>query len=435
MRKDYDVVVVGGGPAGMMAAARAAECGAAVLLLEKNRQLGKKMLITGGGRCNLTNAADIPEMVDNIPGNGRFVYSSLHRFSGQQVRAFFGKLGIKTKVEDHGRIFPVNNRSGDVVGALERYLRQLGVRVRLETGAKGLVVENHRCQGVAAGEEVFTAGGVIVATGGLSYAHTGSTGEGHRLAEEAGHRITALFPAAVAITCSDGWIKGRAVQGLSLENVNLTLYNGKGKRLAAESGDVIFTHWGLSGPGALRVGRVVALEKQRDPAAVLQGKLDLFSERTARNLEEDLQQCISAAAKKSVKNLISSLLPERLVKVLLDLAEVAPETPAGEVIKARWNTLISLMKGLPLQVTGTRPLEEATVTGGGVSIKEINPRTMESTKIKKLYFAGEILDVDAHTGGFNMQVAFSTGYVAGEAAATALRETLDEVDSVGVNYD
>lgn len=435
MLNQYQVAVVGGGPAGMMAAAKAADCGAKVVLLEKNPRLGKKMLITGGGRCNLTNIAGIDEMVSNIPGNGRFVYSSLHRFSGEDLRAFFGKLGIQTKIEDQGRVFPVSNSAGEVVDALERYLRQQGVGIQLEIAVDNLLVENKRCRGLVAGGRVIKTMAVVVATGGLSFPGTGSTGEGHRMARRIGHQVTPFFPAAVAITCTDPWITGREVQGISLEKVRITVYNSGGKKLASEMGDVILTHWGFSGPGALRVGRAVALEKQREPGAPMKGELDLFTMHTTGELAEKLQELAESGSKKSLKNCLAALLPERLVKVLLELAYISPEIPVARLIKGQRDAMVSLMKAVPVTIQGTRPLAEATVTGGGIHVKEVYPKSMESKLIKGLFFAGEILDVDAHTGGFNMQVAFSTGYVAGEAAAALARETLDELDYGGVNYD
>ncbi|AEF94455.1 HI0933 family protein [Desulfotomaculum nigrificans CO-1-SRB] len=425
MGTNYDVVIVGGGPAGMMAAASAAAHGASVQLLEKNDQLGRKMLITGGGRCNLTNRADVAEMVANIPGNGKFVYSSLHRFSGQDLRNFFKRLGLATKVEDHGRVFPISDKAQDVVNALTKHLHQLGVRISLGTGVTSLMVENNHCRGVMVGETVIRAKAVVLATGGVSYPRTGSTGEGHKMAERVGHHVTKLFPAAVAITCTDPWIVQREVQGLSLANVNITVFNSRDKRLATETGDIIFTHWGLSGPGALRVGRAVALERQREPDAPIRGALDLFPTRSSEELARELGKLAQAAPKKSVKNLLIMLVPERLVKVLLELAGMPPETPGGPLNKTQLAKLADLLKALPVHIKGTRPIEEATVTGGGVNIKEIDPRTMGSKLIRGLFFAGEILDVDAHTGGFNMQVAFSTGYVAGEAAALFVKETLD----------
>ncbi|SHG99062.1 NAD(P)/FAD-dependent oxidoreductase [Desulforamulus hydrothermalis] len=424
--QENGVIVIGGGPAGMMAAARAAALGVQVCLLEKNDCLGKKMLITGGGRCNLTNDTDIQTVIANIPGNGKFVYSALHRFTPQDLRHFLLKLGVPTKVEDQGRVFPVSDRAGQVVQALEQYLRQQGVTVRYKSQVDGLLVKDRRCLGVQAGSHTFRAGAVVLATGGMSYPHTGSTGEGYAMARRWGHNITELFPAAVAVTCNDAWITERQVQGVSLSGVKIVLYNSGGKVMAAEQGDVIFTHWGLSGPAALRLGRAVALAQQRQPGVMLKGEMDILPDQSPDLLAKRLLQRVQEGDRRSLKNLLADWLPERLARVLVKLADISPDATWGQVDKGACQRLLALVKKLPLQITGTRPLAEATVTGGGINIKEIDPRTMGSRLIKGLFLAGEVLDVDAHTGGYNMQVAFSTGYVAGESAAACCKETLDE---------
>lgn len=412
----YDVIVVGGGPAGMLAAAQAATAGARVLLLEKNDQVGKKMLITGGGRCNVTNQCEVSELIANIPGNGRFLYSALRQFSPQDLRGLLQKLGVATKVEDRGRVFPRSDKAADVVEALVKYLRQVGVTIRYQTSVEGVLSEEGHCRGVQIGDEVIPAQAVVIATGGLSYTRTGSNGDGYRMAKKVGHQVTKLYPAAVSITSDEPWILEREVQGLALSDVRLAIYNLQGKVLASERGDIIFAHWGLSGPGTLRVGRTVALEKQKNQAE-LQGRVDLFPDQTPEELEQRLLGDLPPGSKRSAKNLLTPLVPERLAKLLLLLAEIPAEKPQAQVSKGSWQRLLGLLKALPLRITGTRPLEEATVTAGGVHLKEINPKTMESKLMKGLFFAGEVLDVDAHTGGFNMQVAFSTGYVAGEGAA------------------
>ena len=421
MTKDYDVIIIGGGPAGMMAAARASELGAKVLLLEKNDALGKKMLITGGGRCNLTNDANLEETIANIPGNGKFVYSALHQFSGQDLRSLLEKLGLRTKVEEKGRVFPVSDQAADVVNTLVKYLQRQGVTLCYQTSVDSLQIENGNCQGVWVGDQLLPAKAVVMATGGLSYPKTGSTGEGHKMVKTAGHTITPLFPSAVAITCNDLWIVQREVQGVSLPRVTITLYRENGKVLASEAGDIIITHWGLSGPGALRLGRVVALACAKGQGP-LRGEIDLFPGHTWQSLEEVIKGKAATGSKRTLKNILSTILPERLCKVLITLAHLNSECPFEKLTRPSLESLVLLMKALPIRITGTRPLVEATVTAGGVHIKEINPRTMASKLIQRLFFAGEIIDVDAHTGGFNMQVAFSTGYVAGEAAASLAKE-------------
>ncbi|WP_052307675.1 aminoacetone oxidase family FAD-binding enzyme [Desulforamulus hydrothermalis] len=336
------------------------------------------------------------------------------------------KLGVPTKVEDQGRVFPVSDRAGQVVQALEQYLRQQGVTVRYKSQVDGLLVKDRRCLGVQAGSHTFRAGAVVLATGGMSYPHTGSTGEGYAMARRWGHNITELFPAAVAVTCNDAWITERQVQGVSLSGVKIVLYNSGGKVMAAEQGDVIFTHWGLSGPAALRLGRAVALAQQRQPGVMLKGEMDILPDQSPDLLAKRLLQRVQEGDRRSLKNLLADWLPERLARVLVKLADISPDATWGQVDKGACQRLLALVKKLPLQITGTRPLAEATVTGGGINIKEIDPRTMGSRLIKGLFLAGEVLDVDAHTGGYNMQVAFSTGYVAGESAAACCKETLDE---------
>lgn len=418
----FEVIVVGGGPAGIMAAVRAAAAGVKVILLDKNESLGRKMLITGGGRCNVTNQCDINETISNIPGNGRFLFSALHQFSSTDVRNFLKQLGVTTKVEDKGRVFPSSDRAADVVNALTKHLQQLGVSIRNQTKVDELLIQDGRCIGVRVGQQKLLAKAVVVATGGLSYPKTGSTGDGYKMAEQVGHRVTPLFPAAVSVTCKDPWIVNREVQGLSLAEVRLSVYSQQGKILASEIGDVIFTHWGLSGPGTLRIGRTVALQKQRNKNIELKGELDLFPLRNQEEVEKELLEIESSSSKRAVKNVLAELLPERLARVLADLAKIPLETPARQLNKNAWRSLSCLLKAVPLHIKGTRPIEEATVTAGGVHIKEINPRTMESKIITGLYFAGEVIDVDAHTGGFNMQVAFSTGFAAGDAAASQVKE-------------
>lgn len=425
MSFDYDVIVVGGGPAGMMAAATAASGGAKTLLLEKNERLGKKMLITGGGRCNLTNNSDIEQMVANIPGNGKFVFSSLHRLSGQDLRTYFEKLGIKSKVEELGKVFPRSNSAAEVVDALEKRLIQLGIKIQYRKEVDSLLVDKGKCRGVICGGRAVKARAVVLATGGLSFPKTGSTGAGYKMTSEVGHTITPLFPAAVAVTCSDPWIKEKEVQGISMTAVNITVYSAKGKVLVSELGDIIFTHWGISGPGALRVGRSVALEVQKAGKTTIRGEIDLFPSHPVEEIIERFETLARQESKKIIKTTLSTLVPERLAKVVAELGGVVPQMIIGQVNKETWGSLAHLLKALPVSITGTRPIEEATVTGGGIAVKEINPRSMESKIIKGLFIAGEVLDVDAHTGGFNMQVAFSTGYVAGESAAALALESID----------
>jgi len=410
------VLIIGGGPAGMFAAAAARLSGAKVTLLEKNRRPGRKMSIAGGGRCNLTNTASLPEFIKNVPGNGKFLFGALSRFSSEDCIEFFRSLGVPTKEEDRGQVFPAGGRAGEVVTALENYLSRSGVNIFCPAGATELLFADRRCRGaVTAGGDVFRGKAVIIATGGASYPQTGSTGDGYLLARQAGHRITPLLPGLSPLCCADKELCGR-LQGLSLKEVVLALLDGEGKRIAVEQGDVVFTHFGVSGSAALNLSRTVA-----GRTAAGGGKLRLLVDILPGVNEDALAgELLSAAMSrpgKSVLHLVKQFLPGRLAVVSAGKLPVDPYGKAGQAGKETWRKVARLIKYLPLAVTGTRPLSEAMVTVGGVSVEEIDPRTMASRLAEGLYFAGEVMDVDAYTGGFNMQIAFSTGWVAGRSAA------------------
>lgn len=411
------MVVVGAGPAGMMASAAAARSGARVLLLEKNRRPGRKMAMAGGGRCNFTNSAGPDVMVKNVPGNGQFLYSAFHRFSGEDCRNFFRTLGIESLVESEGKVFPQSGRASDLVAALCGHLCSLGVEIRYDTDVSALLLENGRCMGIttAGGDNFY--GRVIVATGGMSYPQTGSTGKGYELAAGAGHRITDLLPSGVALVCRDNWIKWKTVQGLTLKNITITLYDGK-QRVGCTGGDLLFTHFGVSGPAVLKVSREASIFFSRcNRVKILAACIDMFPRDSFEQLVNDLEQAGQAEARKTVKNILRSVCPDRIAPVIIDIAGVDGDNRAAGAGKKVWRELARTMKQLPLTVTGTRPLKEAVVTMGGVDVREIEPRTMESKLVKGLFFAGEVLDVDGYTGGFNMQIAFSTGYTAGLSAS------------------
>ncbi|HEY8346275.1 MAG TPA: NAD(P)/FAD-dependent oxidoreductase [Symbiobacteriaceae bacterium] len=425
--KDADVIVVGGGPAGMMAAAAAAGAGARVLLLEKGDRLGRKLVISGGGRCNVTNRKPVPDLIRNIPGNGRFLYSALSQFGSEEIIRFFEELGIRLKEEDGGRMFPATDRAATVLAALVKHLRDLGVQIRLRAPVARLLLDDRRCAGVVLQSgESLRAPAVVVATGGKSVPKTGSTGDGYAWARAAGHTITPLYPTAVPLLLGDPPIQDRWLQGISLRDVTMTLYDPRGKRLATERGDMIFTHFGVSGPCALRVSHYVSVARMKLGDVPLPLHIDLFPDRSQEELIREICTQAAAEPKKAVKTVLRRLLPDRLVPLVLEKAKLPGETTGAHLPRAGVTAVVQLLKALPFTVTGTRPLEEAFVTGGGVSIREIDPRTMASRLKEGLFFAGEVMDVHGHTGGYNITIAFSTGHAAGTAAARLALEKSGE---------
>lgn len=416
----YDAIVIGGGPAGLMAAAAAGRAGARVLLLEKGDKLGRKLIISGGGRCNVTNRKPYDELVKQIPGNGRFMFSALSRFGSEEIIRFFEGLGIRLKEEDNGRMFPVTDKAITVAQALIGHLRDSGVVIRLEAPVDRLLISEGRCAGVVmrSGEKI-PAGSVVVAVGGRSVPQTGSTGDGYAWARQAGHTITQLYPTEVPLKCSDPFIQSRELQGLSLRDVTLSLQDPKGKRLTAQRGDIIFTHFGLSGPAALRTSHYVSVTHLKLGKVSLPLTIDLFPDRSPDDVLREMNLLAEREPKKAVKNVLRPLLQERLIPLVLQMAGLDDSTTQAHLPRERWQAAARLIKAFPLMVTGTLSIEEAFVTGGGVSIREIDPTTMESRLCPGLYFAGEVMDVHAHTGGYNITIAFSSGWAAGTAAAEA----------------
>ena len=422
LAETWDVIVIGGGPAGLMAAIAAREGGARTLLVDKGDRLGRKLGISGGGRCNVTNNKDTAELIRYFPGNGRFLHSALSRFGSREIIAFFESLGIRLIEEDEGRMFPATDKAKTVVAALVNRVRKLGAKVRVNQPVERVLYGNGQVSGVRLrGGEEIAARCVIVATGGKSVPHTGSTGDGYEWAREAGHTITRLYPTEVPITSDEPWIANRQVQGLSLRAVRLTVENGKGKKLVEHEGDMIFTHFGLSGPAALRCSQFVvrALMDGHGPVTV---RIDLAPGRSIDELAGEWLAEARAEPRKAVKTLLRRHLPDRLVPILLDRAGLDGEAQAGNVSRNGWLALAERCKRLAVSASGTLSLEEAFITGGGVSVKEVDPRTMESKLMRGLYFCGEILDVHGYTGGYNITAAFSTGRAAGEAAAKAVLE-------------
>ncbi|KHL91539.1 hypothetical protein QW71_34110 [Paenibacillus sp. IHB B 3415] len=415
---NYDVIVIGGGPSGLMACVAAAGHGAAVLLIDKGAKLGRKLGISGGGRCNVTNIKETAELIAHIPGNGRFLYSSFDHFNNRDIIEFFEALGIALKEEDNGRMFPVSDKAASVVSALVGKVRSLGVQIMTDSPVREVIYEDGAATGVRLESgKAFSAGAVIIATGGKSVPQTGSTGDGYPWAAAAGHTITELFPTEVPILSREEWIKSGELQGLSLRDVSLTVWNPKGKKVISHRGDMIFTHFGLSGPIALRCSQFLRQVQKKSGTDTVELSIDLFPDLTLQEAETLLQNKLELEPKKAIRNSLKGLLPERLIPLLLVKSGLDGELTGHHLPRTGLQALAALLKRMPVLVYGTRSLAEAFVTGGGVNLKEIDPRTMESKLTQGLYFCGEILDIHGYTGGYNITAAFSTGYTAGKHAA------------------
>lgn len=405
-----DVIVVGGGAAGMMAALAAAKNGCRARLLEKNEKLGKKLYITGKGRCNLTNGADMEELLNHVVSNRKFLYSSFYGFSNRNMMELLEKAGLPLKTERGNRVFPASDKSSDVIRTLRRLLEEAGVQIALGCQAEAVLTEDSVCTGVRLTDGcIYPARQVIVATGGLSYPSTGSTGDGYRFASSCGHQVTELSPALVPFCGEEDWI-GR-LQGLSLKNVSVKLSQGK-KVYYEEFGEMLFTHFGVSGPAVLSGSSVTAKYLKKGPLTLT---IDLKPALTEEQLDQRLLRDFSALQNKQFKNALQGLLPAKLIPVAVERSGILPEKQVNAVTRKEREQLVRLVKHFTLTLTGLRGYNEAIVTQGGVSVKEIDPATMESKLVKGLFFAGEVLDVDAMTGGYNLQIAWSTGYAAGSS--------------------
>lgn len=403
------IVVIGGGAAGIMAATAAAEAGAKVLLLEKNEKLGKKIFITGKGRCNVTNAADMETLFANVCTNRKFLYSAFYGYDNQAVMALIEKEGCPLKIERGDRVFPVSDHSSDVIAALTRALKKSGAEVRLHAEVTGILTKDGAATGVRLKNgETITADAVIVCTGGISYASTGSTGDGYRFAEATGHRIVDTNPGLVPLETKETWCS--ELSGLSLKNVSFTMKNSK-KTLYEGFGEMLFTHFGISGPLVLSASSFYV--KGMETAAFIDLKPALDEEALDKRILRDFEACMN----KQFKNALGDLFPNRLIPVMIELSGISPEKKVNEISREERRAFVKVIKYLPLTITGTRDYNEAIITRGGVSVKDINPSTMESKIVPGLYFAGEVLDLDAMTGGFNLQIAWSTGHLAGASAS------------------
>lgn len=403
------IIVVGAGPAGMMAAIRAAENGANVTLLEKMKKPGRKMMITGKGRCNITNAADVPEIIRNIHGNGAFLNSSMRTFDNQDVMEFFRQQGVPVKVERGNRVFPVSDKAQDAVDAMVHRLHELGVKIELEMPVADILTQDGRVAGVRTKSGAhYKADAVILAVGGASYPGTGSTGDGYEMAKKLGHTIVPLRPSLVPLETEEEWVKD--LQGLSLRNVRVTLL-ANNEKVQEIFGEMMFTHFGVTGPIILSLSRKAA--ECLAAGKYVELEINLKPALTPEKLDARIQRDFDKYIRKSLKNGLVDLLPHKMIEPLLDYAFLDPDRPVNQVTAAERHRLVEVLQHLILIVTKTRPLSEAIVTAGGVSVREINPKTMESKLVPGLYFAGEVTDVDAYTGGYNLQAAFSMGNAAG----------------------
>ncbi|MBO9130885.1 NAD(P)/FAD-dependent oxidoreductase [Bacillus sp. 165] len=413
----YDVVVIGGGPSGLMAAIGAAEQGAKVLLLDKGDKLGRKLAISGGGRCNVTNRLPVEEIIKHIPGNGRFLYSAFSIFNNEDIIRFFEKLGVKLKEEDHGRMFPVSNKAQSVVDALLDRLNGLGVKIRVNTAVETIEYKDGQTSSVILrdGEKIDTHH-VVIAVGGKSVPHTGSTGDGYAWAEKAGHTITELFPTEVPITSNEPFIRERTLQGLSLRSIALSVVDPKGKIVKTHQMDMIFTHFGISGPAALRCSQYVLKTMKKFKTTEVEVRIDSFPDESEEQLFQRIIKQVKDEPKKAVKNLLKGYAQERYLAFFLEKNGIDLSQAAGQVPNDHLRSLVKDFKAFTFKVNGTLPIEKAFVTGGGVSVKEIHPKEMSSKLMRGLYFCGEILDIHGYTGGYNITSALITGRIAGTNA-------------------
>lgn len=405
----HNIVVIGGGAAGMMAAYSAAFCGKNVVLVEKNEKLGKKLYITGKGRCNLTNNVSVPEFLNNVIGNPKFLYGAINAFSPFDTIDLFQNNGCKLKTERGNRVFPESDKASDVSKTLQKLLSDYGVKILLNTAVTEIVTEDEKVTGVKTDNGLIPCDSVIVCTGGVSYSLTGSTGDGYLFARSVGHTVVSPKPSLIGVE-----LQGNSfcdLQGLSLKNVAIAFYD-KNKNLYSDFGEMLFTHFGVSGPIILSASCIL----NRVELNNVMFKIDLKPALNEKTLDERLLREFEVGKLKSIANVMRSLLPQALVETVLKAAKVDGDKRCCDALKTERINIVYALKNLEFKVKGLRPIEEAIVTAGGVSVKEINPKTMESKLVKGLFFGGEVIDVDAFTGGFNIQIAFSTGFVAGQNA-------------------
>lgn len=398
-------IVIGGGPAGMIASGFAAKNNE-VILFEKNHKLGRKLFITGKGRCNVTNACDPEELIQNTPGNPYFLYSAFYTFDSYATMNFFEQLGVKVKVERGNRVFPVSEKSSDIVKALIRFMENNNVDIRLNSKVEDLIVENNKIVKAIVNGKSIEVGNVIIATGGLSYPVTGSDGDGYKFAKKVGHKITKLYPSLVPLKTAEKWCS--QLQGLSLKNVELNIFINN-KSIYKGFGEMMFTHFGITGPLVLKASRSLIGNYNQS----ITGYIDLKPALSEKELDNRILRDFEKFINKSFKNSLDELLPQKIIPIIIKLSNINENKKVNSITKDERKKLCDLIKRLPITITGDNGYNEAVVTAGGVCVDEIDPSTMKSKIIENLYFAGEVIDVDSYTGGFNLQIAFSTGYLAG----------------------
>lgn len=400
------VIVVGGGAAGVMAAIKAAQRGKKVLIIERNDRLCKKLFITGKGRCNVTNNKDVEEIIKNIPGNGNFMYSSLYTFTNYDLMKMIEEKGVKLKVERGDRVFPESDKSSDIIRCFEKYLSENNVEIMLNARVSEIIVENGRVIGVKINNRIINADSVIIATGGKSYPLTGSSGDGYEFLKKLGHNIVDIKPSLVPLVAKEAWIK--ELMGLSLKNAELTVKRNN-KKIYSDFGEMLFTHFGISGP--------IVLSASRSVVDLLPGEAEVFIDLkpalSFNELDKRLLKDFETYINKQFKNSLNDILPQKMIPVIIELSGIDPEKAVNVISKEERHKVVKLLKEFKVTIIGTRPIDEAIITRGGVNVKEVDPSTLESKLIEGLYIVGEILDVDGVTGGFNLQIAFSTGYCAG----------------------
>ncbi|MBP1947854.1 BaiN/RdsA family NAD(P)/FAD-dependent oxidoreductase [Virgibacillus litoralis] len=412
----YDVTIIGGGPSGLMASIAAAESGAKTMLIEKGRKLGTKLAISGGGRCNVTNRLPEDEVIKHIPGNGKFLYSPFSVFNNYDIIDFFEGMGVGLKEEDHGRMFPESNSAKTVVNALINKLDELNVEVRMSTAVRAVHYDENEHVIILNDDSKIHTKSLVIAVGGKAVPHTGSTGDGYEWAKKAGHTVTELYPTEVALTSNEPFIKNKSLQGLSLRDVALTVLNKKSKPIITHQMDMIFTHFGISGPAVLRCSQFVVKELMKGQNKV-QMILDVLPDEQEEKLIQAILTSMEENPKKSIKNILKGLIPERLLTYILNTHQVSEEQKAATISKETIRTIVFDIKHFSFYVNGSLSLDKAFVTGGGVSIKEVVPNTMQSKIMHGLYFCGEILDIHGYTGGYNITSALVTGRLAGINAA------------------
>ena len=412
----YQTIIIGGGPSGLMAAVAASENSSKVLLIEKKKGLGRKLKISGGGRCNVTNRLPYEEIIKNIPGNGKFLYSPFSKFDNESIIEFFESRGIKLKEEDHGRMFPVSNKSQDIVDTLVNTIKNNNVEIKEETVVND-ISKNDQSFIVKTQDGEFESKTVIIATGGTSVPQTGSTGDGYRFAKNLGHTITELFPTEVPITSSESFIKNKTLKGLSLKDVELSVLKKNGKKRISHQMDMIFTHFGVSGPAALRCSQFVYKEQKNQKKQDIQLQLDVFPEISLQDLENKIKKILSEEPDKYIKNALRGLIEERYLLFMLEQANINENTTFHHLSNQQLTHLAEHFKQFIFTVNGTLSIERAFVTGGGVSLKEIWPKTMMSKIQPGLFLCGEVLDIHGYTGGYNITSALVTGHVAGSEAS------------------